>query len=70
MFKPSMDVNEVLTLLEEDDKDDNASVRSYSSECLDMLEKDGSPEESPVASPVAKVKILLLVTVQHLLAIF
>ena len=59
MFKPSMDVNEVLTLLEEDDKDD------HSSECLDMLEKDGSPEESPVASPVAKVKILLLVTVQH-----
>ena len=44
-----MDVNEVLTLLEEDDKDDNASVRSYSSECLDMLEKDESPEESPVA---------------------
>uniref|UniRef100_A0A1X7VBI9 HECT domain-containing protein n=1 Tax=Amphimedon queenslandica TaxID=400682 RepID=A0A1X7VBI9_AMPQE len=28
----SMDVNEVLTLLEEKDKDDNASVRSYNSE--------------------------------------
>uniref|UniRef100_A0A1X7VRZ2 PiggyBac transposable element-derived protein domain-containing protein n=1 Tax=Amphimedon queenslandica TaxID=400682 RepID=A0A1X7VRZ2_AMPQE len=43
-----MDVNEVLTLLQKDDKDHNASVRSYSSECQDItiLTDDSTSNDS------------------------
>ncbi len=37
-----MDVTEVLCLL---DEDDSGSVRSYSSECLDLLGSNESPDE-------------------------
>ena len=41
-----MDVSQVLSLLQEDD---SASVRSYSSECLDLLDLDESSDEQEVS---------------------
>ena len=56
-----MDVSHVLSLLQEDD---SASVRSYSSECLDLLESDESPDEQEVSDeevpPKSKVSINMI----------
>ena len=53
-----MDVSHVLSLLQEDD---SASVQSYSSECLDLLDSDGSPDKQEVSDeevpPKSKVFI-------------
>ena len=53
-----MDVSHVLSLLQEDD---SVSVRSYSSECLDLLDSDESPDEQEVSDeevpPKSKVFI-------------
>ena len=41
-----MDVSHVLSLLQEDN---SVSVRSYSSECLDLLDSNESPDEQEVS---------------------
>ena len=54
----SMDVSHVLSLLQEDD---SAIVRSYSSECLDLLDSNESPDKQEVSDeevpPKSKVFI-------------
>ena len=53
-----MDVSHVLSLLQEDD---SVSVRSYSSECLDLLDSNESPDKQRVSDekvpPKSKVFI-------------
>ena len=41
-----MDVSHVFSFIQEDD---SVSVRSYSSECLDLLDSDESPDEQEVS---------------------
>ena len=54
-----MDASQVLSLLQEDN---TVSVRSYSFECLDLLDSDESPEEQEVfdekVPPKSKVFII------------
>ena len=53
-----MNVSHVLNLLQEDD---SVSVRSYSSECLDLFDSDESPDKQEVSDeevpPKSKVFI-------------
>ena len=57
-----MDVSHMLSLLQEDD---SAIVRSYSSECLDLLDSNESPDKQRVSDEEVPPKFKVFISYNY-----